>query len=460
MTELSRRSRLLAWFIRWTVVLALLSGLLALLYALQGSLSERSGPDVGAAAQDERRAANNIVKLGTELAESFGLKEAAAQSVEWQPRVVAYGRVVPNPRAMAEVRAPFAGTLRAAANSPWPALGGHVEAGDTLGWLDIRVGPQERLDLEIKLREARAKQQGAEEVFKIQQERLQRIQSLESPGAIARADLDQALVQLADARTQLVTARAAVQQWQDALTEINGSGERKETAWTQPLKAPAAGEITDLAGRPGMALEAGGVVARLVDFRRALVRLDIPVRILTEGPPPEVELVPVAESPPSLAGATNRSEPAAAEQPARAVFAGIAPQVEPSSQYAGYWYEVDNAQVSVLRALNGSARKTHADRGGAIWRPGLFVQATVKIPESKPRKAVAVPERALLYHQGRALVYVRITPGRFERREVQVLGRDADRWVLASGVAPGELVISERAQALLSEEFRTAADVD
>jgi hypothetical protein len=55
-------------------------------------------------------------------------------------------------------------------------------------------------------------------------------------------------------------------------------------------------------------------------------------------------------------------------------------------------------------------------------------------------------------------VYVRIAPGRFERREVQVLGRENDRWVLASGVRPGEAIVIRNAQVLLSEEFR--ADVD
>jgi hypothetical protein len=444
--------------LRWVVAAILVGGLLALAYAFHGILRDRRGPEIGNNAQESKVAANNVVKLGTELAESYGLKEEAAQGVDWHPRVTAYGRVVPNPRTIAEVRAPFAGTLRAAPNSQWPALGSRVEAGDVLGWLDIRVGPQERLDLEIKLREARVKQQGAEEVFKIQQERLQRIQPLEGPGGIARSDLDQALVQLSDARTQLATAKAAVGQWQDALAEINGQGDRKETTWTQPLKAPAAGEITDLAGRPGMALEAGGLLARVVDFRRVLVRLDIPSQVLAEGPPHEVELFAVANSPPALEGATNRPEPAPPEHPVRAVLAGAAPQVETSSQFAGYWYEVDFASVS--RSLPSSERETLANRGGGIWRPGLFVKALVKVPESKPRQGVAVPETALLYHQGRALVYVRIGLGRFERREVQILGREPGRWVLASGVSPGEFVVSRRAQALLSEEFRSAADVD
>jgi hypothetical protein len=57
-------------------------------------------------------------------------------------------------------------------------------------------------------------------------------------------------------------------------------------------------------------------------------------------------------------------------------------------------------------------------------------------------------------------VYVRIGPGRYERREVQILGREGDRWLLASGVTAGEPVVYQRAQVLLSEEFRGEADND
>jgi hypothetical protein len=57
-------------------------------------------------------------------------------------------------------------------------------------------------------------------------------------------------------------------------------------------------------------------------------------------------------------------------------------------------------------------------------------------------------------------VYVRIGPGRYERREVQVLGFQQGRWVLASGVEANEPVVSQRAQVLLSEEFRAEVDYD
>src|SRR5262249_24343165 len=156
----------------------------ALVYALHGIVQDRRGTEAaGAGAQESKLAANNVIKLGAELAESLGLKTEAAKEGEWQQQVPVYGRVVFNPRAVAEVGTPFAGTLRAASHSSWPTLGSRVEAGDVLGWLDIRVGPQERLDLEMKLTEAQAKLRGAEEVFKIQQERVTRFQSLEVPGA-------------------------------------------------------------------------------------------------------------------------------------------------------------------------------------------------------------------------------------------------------------------------------------
>src|SRR5262249_21871396 len=119
-------------------------------------------------------------------------------------------------------------------------------------------------------------------------------------------------------------------------------------------------------------------------------------------------------------------------------------QVELASQHAAYWYEVDTAGKVV----------------SAAWRPGLFVKAQVRVGGA-PLAGVSVPGAGLLYHDGRALGDVRLGPGRFERREVRVLGREeSGRWVLAAGVEAGEPVVSRRAQVLLSEEFRGEVDND
>jgi cobalt-zinc-cadmium efflux system membrane fusion protein len=389
-----------------------------------------------------KKAANKVIKLGAQFAASHGIADEPAKAASWARRASAYGRVVPNPRAVVEVRAPFAGTLRPDPQGDWPTLGSRVKAGQVLGRLEVRFGPQERLDLVSKLKEARLKQQGAEELTRVQQARFDRFR--DAGPAISQAELDSARTQLTEARTQLDTASAAVKEWQAALEAIDRHGKGEDGNWTQALTAPAPGEVSELLGRPGMAVEPGTVVARLVDFRHVLVRLEIPPEVLTASPPTEVELTAGTPVPPALSGGSNRPTPAPAARPLTGRLLGTAPQVEVNSQFSAYWYEVDTQQ--------GPA---------GTWRPGLFVKAAITVPGAAARPAVSVPETALLYHDGRALVYVTIGPGRYERREVEVLGRDpSGRWVLAAGVETGEPVVSQRAQVLLSEEFRADVDTD
>jgi len=88
------------------------------------------------------------------------------------------------------------------------------------------------------------------------------------------------------------------------------------------------------------------------------------------------------------------------------------------------------------------------------------VQAAVNSPKAKLVQAVSVPHEALLFHIGRTLVYVRVGPGRYERREVSILGRESERWVLSAGVAAEEPVVSRQAQVLLSEEFKPRNEMD
>jgi multidrug efflux pump subunit AcrA (membrane-fusion protein) len=444
--------------LKWIAVFAALGVVLLLVFLLHNRSGEMQA-DVSA--ENPRRVQNNVVKLGAALAESYGLKDALAEPARWHQNLTVYGRVVPNPRATTEVRAPFAGTLRPGPKGSWPALGSRVKAGQVLARLDVRVGPEVRLDLVTRLNEARAKLAGAEEVVKIEQQRLERLKS--AGASVAQADLDTARRQLTEAETARAAARATVKQWENALTEMTRQGERKDATWSQPLSAPSTGEITELGGAPGMAVEPGGLIARVVDFRRALVRLDIPLVALAAGPPRTVALSVDSAVAPAMQGASSRPDAAKPAPTFPAVLAGAVPHVETTSQSAGFWYEVDATVVSTHDS--GKKKGTAAALiGGGIWRAGLFVTAQLRVLGSKPRSAVAVPETALLYHQGRALVYVRIGPGRYERRAVQVLGREGDRWLLAAGrdagVTAGERVVHQRAQVLLSEEFRGEADND
>ena len=133
-----------------------------------------------------------------------------------------------------------------------------------------------------------------------------------------------------------------------------------------------------------------------------------------------------------------------------AALVGPAPRVDVASQFAGYWYAIDPAAL----AGGGSA-------AGVVWRPGLQVKAFLIPPAATARSAVTVSAAAVLFHQGVPLVFVRAAPGRYERREVRLLSRDGDRWVLDArdgagqpGVSPGEVVVTAAAQVLLSELLR------
>jgi hypothetical protein len=64
-------------------------------------------------------------------------------------------------------------------------------------------------------------------------------------------------------------------------------------------------------------------------------------------------------------------------------------------------------------------------------------------------------------------VYVRVRPGAYKRREVRLLDRERDSWVLApregsglTGLEPGEVVVRSGTQVLLSEEFRSDVEAD
>jgi hypothetical protein len=431
--------------LKWIMAGLLLIGLLSAAHEFNNWMqTEREKESAANKVVSAARSDNGIIKLSKESAESHQLEDEPARAVEWRPRITVYGRVVPNPQATADVRSPFAGTLRAAPDHAWPALGRRLRSGEVFGRLDIRAGPTERLDIQAKLTEARSKLATAEEVLRIEDERLRRFGKISGENVIAPYDLDNARKLAAEARGQVTTAKAAVNLWQGAWDILQNHGEQSSLHWTETLTAPAEGEVAELAARPMANIESGGLIARIVDTRRSLVRLEFPAEVLSRAPaPPDVELWTVPASARPL-GSTQMSDHST--HPVRASLVAPAGDVDTATQMAAYLYEVIPVK--------------EGDGAGVSWRPGLFVQAHIRAADSKPQQAVSVPPAALLFHSGRTLVYVRIGPGRFERREVRVLGREGDHWVLATGVSAEEPVVSRNAQVLLSQEFKPLSDLD
>jgi hypothetical protein len=193
-----------------------------------------------------------------------------------------------------------------------------------------------------------------------------------------------------------------------------------------------------------MSVEAGALVLEVVDFRRPLVRLDMPPEVLDHGGPPQrIEIQVPLSAPPALSGALNPPPASPSSPRVEASLVGPAPRVHAALQFVSYWYDVLLPQSS-----------------GIVWRPGLQVVAVVRGTGASATPAVSVPAGAVVYHEGRPLVYVRTAKEKYQRREVRLLGREGDRWMLVVrqgeppvGVAPEESVVSSQAQVLLSKEF-------
>jgi hypothetical protein len=429
--------RWLSW-LKWPITLALLSGVLAGAYYVNGiRKTDRAAEAGGEEVQTPRRARHGVITLSSETVEEHGIEVGPAQAIDWSEPITVYGRLVPNPRTTSVVQAPFAGALQAGPSQPWPTVGASVKTGHVLGQINVRVGPQERLDLQLKLKEARLKVQGAEKVVAIQQEHLDRLEKASRGGeVVSQKELNDARVLQIEARTNLSTAQAAMDLWKGALEAIERQRGSEPSTYSLPLTAPGDGEVVETVARPGMSLEAGAPIARIVDFRRPLAQLDFPPDVLVQSPPGKIELAMLPPSP---------VRPPAPSSRLMAELIGPAPQVDPASQFSSFWYE-----ATIKPEATGNSY--------AAWRPGRFVTASLRLATAPKRPAVAVPVSAVLTHQGRLLVYVQQAPGKFARREVRLLGREGDRAVLAAGVRPSETVVVRQAQVLLSEEFRSEAE--
>jgi hypothetical protein len=325
----------------------------------------------------------------------------------------------------------------------------------------------DRLELQNKLNQADQTYKGAVATLKIKQDHLSRLES--APQTVPLREREEARVDLNKAKTEEALAKSAVDLWKEALNEIDRAQERKSSIWSQALKVPAAGEVTDLVGRTGTAVEAGGMILKLVDYRKLLVRLDLPPEASTKGPPKTVDLFAVETSPRALRGARNQPQSENGSQKVTAHFLGTGPAINPATQFARYFY-----QVEAPPPKNGQDTNPIGEVGlvtdGIIWRPGLLVKAQLPLapgPNAKFQEAVSVPAGALLYHQGRALVYVQTSGDEkavtFARCEVQVLGHNGSRWILAptnSMLGDQVPVVIRNAQLLLSEEFKPDVDDD
>ncbi|MCX6355032.1 MAG: hypothetical protein NTZ78_09040 [Candidatus Aureabacteria bacterium] len=114
--------------------------------------------------------------------------------------------------------------------------------------------------------------------------------------------------------------------------------------------------------------------------------------------------------------------------------------------------------LPVAAASRGSAAYFYlAPADAAALAPGTML--TVDVPEGPETAGVIIPETAIVYYEGAAWVYIQTEPDRFSRRTVSPETPVPGGWFAPGGFTPGEIVITDGAQLLLSAEFLSQYEI-
>jgi RND family efflux transporter MFP subunit len=259
--------------------------------------------------------------------------------------------------------------------------------------------------------------------------------------AVARAEASSAGAALATSRAAYQRARTlnadnknvSDRALQEAEARLKGEAARAGAAEETvrllegSLRAPAAvplavarpGQVVEVLAQPGEAVESGQPLLRVVRFERLLARLEVPAgeAVLPDATTTRILVL------------GREQQPLRGERVALAAVDAGAP-----------------AQAFLFRL---QAR-------GLPLRPGLAVTAYLRAPG--PRlQGVLVPRSAVVLAEGRSWVYVRTAENVFVRRAVTLERSLAGGWFVPAGLAAGDRVVTDGAQALLSEESRSLA---
>lgn len=219
---------------------------------------------------------------------------------------------------------------------------------------------------------------------------------------------------VADAERRLAIAR-------QRLAWLTGGGEppdgmKEESLSTWPLTAPMGGTVEQVPIAPLERVKQGDDLMLVADTTHLYVLADIrekdwaAIRVTRDQT--------IAVQSPALAG--------------RALAARVS--------YMGRSVVVESRAVPLVAEI---------DNSDGLLRPGMFVR--VALPEAQPREVVAIPEGAVVSHEGRVMVFVAGKEREFLPRDVKTGVAEGGIVEVVSGLQPGERVVTEGAFVLKSE---------
>lgn len=225
---------------------------------------------------------------------------------------------------------------------------------------------------------------------------LARSRALADAGVIARKDLDQAEADAARAAAEVARGRARLAQYGIAAEAVSQSF---------ALKAPLAGVVVERNSNPGAEVRTdtgGAPLFTLSDPRSLWATLDLDESQLALVKPGQKLQLATAAWP---------------DEHFEAVVMTLGESVDPASRTVKLRARVANPQ-----------RKLKAE---------MFVSAQLGVADSLPR----LPADAVFLRGTAQSVFVRLGPGRFERREVQLRAAGPQYWAVVKGLPADAQVV-------------------
>ncbi len=294
------------------------------------------------------------------------------------------------------VTAPVAGRVESS-ERPFPRLGERVAVNDLLVVLAPRLEAADLASLELAVTSAEL------EVGFAERER-QRLEGLRKEGAVPERRVQDAVHVAEEAQAALAAAQRRLGQFR----RVERTADRGEDL--VQLRAPLSGTVTEVHVAPGAFVEAGAPLFRVTDLAQVWLEARIPEADVGRlGTPSGASFL--------VEGSTD-----AIDLPAEAIVAR-GHLIDPQSRTLPIMFAVDNA----------SARLPI----GAFCRVFLVT--------GEERRAIAVPESALVDDSGTFVVFVQAEGEAFERRVVRLGARDRGFVEVLSGVRAGEHVVTRGA---------------
>jgi membrane fusion protein, heavy metal efflux system len=372
-------------------------------------------------------ATDGSIRLTPEQVQASGLQTIAVRAGEVATTTNAIGRVKARAGGEAQVFSPFTGRL-IADPAKLPRIGSVVKKGAVIAEVEqilttaeqaqIRGAAAQFASTAVQLQSAIDQ---AQQEVAFRQTELARSQRLYEGGAISLKQLQTAEFNLNQAQTQLEGAKRSKAQSEAAQEQQKNAPRRA------PIPAPISGTVVAADLTAGQQTDVVKSLLTIVDLSSVWVEVTIHENDLS---------------------ATRSARVAEITTPAN-----------PGRTYSGQLVTIGNLVDPVNRTVTVIFSVNNTD--GSLK---LEMTAEARIPTEARAQALLIPASAVLYEEGKRLVFVEREPGVFQHRPITIGARQDDQITVTSGLQVGEKVVSVGAQSLRSERLKvqipTEADDD